>query len=189
MKYESLKPTISLTVIALVAALALALANHVTAPKIEARQKQSKAEQRQMVMSEADDFVQIDDLGAANPDGAILEAYTATKGGAAIGYVFNLSSNGFGGPVNVTVGVGSDLTITGLRIGDNSETAGLGSRAANPEFYTQYEGKSGDPALTVNGSGANNIDGLTSATITSTAVTRAAQIAWDAAKLLQEKGA
>ncbi len=186
---DRIKPTISLTIICLVSAFLLAIVNQMTAPTIAARQEQAKAEQRQMVMPEAEKFVKHEDQGDLQPGSLVQAVFIAQKGDAVIGYVFDVVSNGFGGPVNVTVGVNMDLQITGLRVGENSETAGLGSRAANPDFYEQFKDKSGDPPLTVNESGQNNIDGLTSATITSRAVTTAAQSAWECAKALINKGA
>ena len=121
-------------------------------------------------MAEADSFEPIENIENYDKTGMVQAGYIAMSGGEAIGYVFDVVNNsGFGGPMAVTVGVTNELKFSGLRMGDNSETAGLGSRAAEPAFYEQFADKSGDPVLTVNASGENNIDGLTSATITSTA--------------------
>lgn len=188
MKKDRLLPTISLTVICLVAALLLGLVNNVTAPVIAQRTADAKAAQRKVVMQDAEKFEKVDVPKDAELSDMVLEAYKATKGGETVGYVFDVSSNGFGGPISITVGVDKDLHFTGVRIGDNTETAGLGSKSTDPKFYKQYDGKSGDPALTVNASGENNIDGITAATITSKAVTKGAQAAWNAAKALVGKG-
>ncbi|HHX37513.1 MAG TPA: FMN-binding protein [Clostridiaceae bacterium] len=190
MNKNAIKTTLSLTIICVFAALFLGIVNHITAPVIAARQEADRAQKRQEVMAEADRFEPIENISDYDASGMVREGYIAMVGDEAIGYVFDVvSDSGFGGPIAVTVGVTNDLIFSGLRVGDNSETAGLGSRAAEPAFYDQFVEKSGDPALTVNGSSANNIDGITSATITSSAVTGAAQSAWNTAQAIQEEGA
>ena len=82
---------------------------------------------------------------------------------------------------------------TGLRLISNTETPGLGANAANPAFTDKFAEKTGTPALTVvkagMGSGAENeIDAIASATITSTAVTKAAQAGLDVAAQLTKEG-
>ncbi len=184
------KPTIALTLIALVAAVLMAVVNGITAPVIAARTEQELSAQRQEVMAEATEFEELTDSSVVAGREDIEACYVALNNGEPIGYVFNVTTNGFGGPMSVTVGVSNDLTVTGLRIGEHSETAGLGSKAGEPKFYEQFAGLSGDPAMTVNEDGApNNIDGITSATITSRAVTAAAQSACDAAAELVGEGA
>jgi electron transport complex protein RnfG len=71
-----------------------------------------------------------------------------------------------------TVGVDNDGVITGISVGGSSfsETAGLGARAKEAWFAEQYIGKASPIALTKDG---GEIDAITSATITSRAVTTA----------------
>ncbi len=72
---------------------------------------------------------------------------------------------GFGGPVKVTVSMKPDRSIAAITIGDESfaETPGLGARALEAEYREQFIGKT----LPLN---AQDVDILTGATITSTAV-------------------
>ncbi|GDY26079.1 electron transport complex subunit G [Agarivorans sp. Toyoura001] len=53
----------------------------------------------------------------------------------ASGYVVQLSAKGYAGPINLLVGVNAELSITGVRVLNHSETPGLGDKielAKNP---------------------------------------------------------
>jgi len=91
--------------------------------------------------------------------------------GSAAGYVSTGTVTGFGGPVEVTVGTDAAGVITGVRVGGANfqETAGLGAKAKEPAFYEQFAGKEYPVDLTKNG---GEIDAITAATITSSAVVR-----------------
>ena len=95
--------------------------------------------------------------------------------GNAAGYVVNVTSkDGFGGDITITVGVSEDKKVTGMEFLTINETAGLGMNAQNPEFMDQFIGKEGSFNLVKDGaSGDNDIQALSGATITSTAVTNA----------------
>ena len=104
--------------------------------------------------------------------------------GKALGYVVTSTSNeGYGGAIKITVGykAGEDgsLTSTGISFLTLSETAGLGMNAEKPEFKDQFAGKTTDPlTLTKSGNaGASEINAMSGATITSTAVTNAVNAA------------
>ena len=75
-----------------------------------------------------------------------------------------------------------DGTVAGVAILDVSgETPGLGQNAAKESFYSQYAGLKKGVSLLKNGARAENneVDAVTGATITSTAVTRAVNAALD----------
>mgnify|MGYP003095539398 CR=1 FL=1 len=71
------------------------------------------------------------------------------------------------------IGVSSDLKVTGISFPDTlPETAGLGQKATLPEFYEQFKGKGTKLSVKKGGgAGENEIDAISGATITSTAVT------------------
>lgn len=87
-----------------------------------------------------------------------------------IGYVAVAKSKGYGGDVQIMIGVNLDLTIAGIEILSQSETAGLGANCENPEWLSQFVGKSGELAVSKDG---GEIDAITASTITSRAVTKA----------------
>ena len=86
----------------------------------------------------------------------------------------------------MAVGVDESGAVTGVSIVDMSETSGLGANASPESFRSPYVGKSGSVALRKQG---GEIDALTGATVTSTAVTRGVNAALAAAAELIREGA
>lgn len=96
--------------------------------------------------------------------------------GNVAGYVVNVTSKeGFGGEVSISTGISPDGQITGMEFLTINETAGLGMNATKPEFMNQYVGKTVESfELTKEAAQADNqIQAISGATITSTAVTNA----------------
>lgn len=112
-----------------------------------------------------------------NVNGAVI---ARNADGKKIGSVITaVSKEGYGGEIEVSVGILDDGTVTGIEILSINETAGLGMRATEPEFKDQFKDiKPGKFVLTKeNPSG--NIDALSGATITSKAVVAAVNTALD----------
>ena len=95
------------------------------------------------------------------------------------GYVITTTDkDGFGGNIQITVGIKKDGTINGVSILSISETAGLGMKAKDdPSWGKQFAGKKVESFSVVkDGSGSGDdakIDAISGATITSKAVTGA----------------
>ncbi|MDE6829711.1 MAG: RnfABCDGE type electron transport complex subunit G [Lachnospiraceae bacterium] len=180
-----LKNTLILTMITLVAGLGLGLVYEVTKAPIAQAQETAKKEAWQMVFPEADinDFeqVELDEKAAGKAladmgvNGTIDEACTVGD----MGYVVTATDkDGFGGSIQVTVGITSDGTVNGVSILSINETAGLGMKAAEPAFYGQYEGKQTEKfVVSKDGGDGEPIDALSGATITSRSVTGAVNAA------------
>ena len=106
-----------------------------------------------------------------------VEAVDAS--GEALGYIFNITtSKGYGGDIQLTVGIQSDGTVSGYSVLSISETAGLGMKAKDdPSWGKQFAGKKVESFSVVkDGSGSGDdakIDAISGATITSKAVTGA----------------
>ena len=84
------------------------------------------------------------------------------------GYVLELETAGYAGPMMLWVGVTNEGRVSGLTVRDHGETFGLGRGAqTGVPFLIQFIGTSGEAAV------GENIDALTGATVTSKAVTRA----------------
>ena len=99
-----------------------------------------------------------------------------TSGGDILGYAASVSPLGFGGALDMMVGASdSDGDNRGnedsLSFGD---TRVLGSRVDDPDYLSQYTGKSGTLSL------GNGIDAITGSTISSKAVLEAANRALSA---------
>lgn len=159
-----------LFLICAVAALMLSVTNNITAPVIEQRNIQANNESRQAVLQDAEEFKQVENVKGD----LIEEVYQGTNGGEVVGYTIKTTPKGYGGKVEVMVGISNDGKITGVKIGNHSETPGLGSKASEPAFKDQFNGKSTEKPLTVvkgKASHDNDIAAISGATITSNAVT------------------
>ena len=95
--------------------------------------------------------------------------------GALLGYVLTVTSTkGYGGKITMTMGVSRDDVLKGVEFLTISETPGLGMNAKEDKFKSQFkDAKVGQYSLSKrNISGDTEIDAISSATITTTAVTR-----------------
>lgn len=161
------KTAISLFVICAVAAGLLAAVNSVTESKIAANAAETANEARKGVLPAADNFEE-----KTLDDGTVY--YKGTSDGETSGYVFTVSSSGYGGEIELTVGINSDGAVTGLTILSINETPGLGMNAKKDSFISQYIDKSGSLSVVKNKTPGNSeILAITSATVTSKAVTNA----------------
>lgn len=153
-----------------VAALALGATNQVTAPVIEQRNIQANNELRKDVLSEATDFKQVD----VKQTDMIVEVYEGTNGSETVGYTVKTSPKGYGGAIELIVGISKDGKISGINIGNMSETPGLGTKSKDAPFKDQFKGKPAKELKLVKGSasGEEEIQAISGATITSTAVTK-----------------
>ena len=154
---------LSLFRICAVAAGALAYVNSVTAPTSAATNAAAADKARGEVLSSADGFEE-----KTAPDGTVY--YVGKSGEEAVGYVFTTSAKGYGGDVEIMTGVNADGTVAGISILTINETPGLGMNAKKDSFRDQFKGKSGELAVSKDG---GEIVAITSATVTSRAVTKA----------------
>lgn len=154
-----------LCIISVIAGLALGFTNALTEDVIAANDAAASELARKTVMSEADEFVELQ-LAEGSELGY---CYEAKKGGKTIGYVAMASANGYGGVIEVTVGVDMNGIITDISCGgsDFSETAGLGAKVKDAAFTDQFAGKEAPVALTKNN---GEIDSVTAASRSSNAV-------------------
>lgn len=150
----------TLLLISAVVAGLLGLVNHITADKISAiNAEKTAASMRQVLPAES-----YTELAYTGSDPVVAKLYEA----AGSGYVVEVTPSGFGGTIDMVVGVGTDGTVTGISIVSMSETSGLGANASRDSFRSQFVGQSGTLAVSKDG---GTIDALTGATITSRAVT------------------
>ena len=94
--------------------------------------------------------------------------------GQMLGYVLTVTdSEGYGGDIQLSMGVRMDGTLNGISILSISETAGLGMNANTDAFKGQFADKNVEQfTYTKNGASADNeIDAISGATITTNAVT------------------
>lgn len=97
----------------------------------------------------------------------------ADENGMAAGFIVLVTNSaGYGGDIQMAVGVSVDGSIQGISFLSISETAGLGMEAQNDEFLSQFIGKHvGQFTYTKTGSTSDSeIDAISGATITTSAV-------------------
>lgn len=172
---EIIVPAVSLFLICVVVTALLALTNAVTAPKIDALAVETQEASKKQVLSSAASFSEEKQV---ENDGVSYTYYDGlASDGSVIGYVFVTSAKGYGGDISVMVGVLGDGTVAGVNILSINETAGLGMNAKNQSFLDQFLGKSGEIGVAKNNPSDTEIQALTGATITSSAMATAVNTA------------
>ena len=195
MKKQSgfIKDAIILFAITLISGLILGFVYDITKAPIAAAAKAAKNEAYAVVFPDAKDFDENDaekakiaetademsgkGFGHVNID-AVVDA--KDKSGNNIGRVITATSkDGYNGTVQLSVGIKSDGTVVGITFLTLAETPGLGMRAGEKNFYSQFANKNTKEFKLVKGSagGDNEISAISGSTITSSAVTNAVNAA------------
>lgn len=179
------KNALILTAITLVSGLLLGGVYEITKEPIQASKEKAKQEAYKSVMSDAEEF-ETDNSFDEKKAEKILEknkingcylsevAVGKDKSGKEIGYIItSTSKEGYGGEIQISVGVSMDGTVTGIEILSINETAGLGMQATEPAFKKQFENVKTDKFEVKKDNPKGNVDALSGATITTRAVTNA----------------
>ena len=177
-----LKLGLNLFVICAVAAGLLAGTNQITAPLIEKRNEDANNKARQTVLPDATEFKALSSDDYKNEsDVEVVEVYKGIKGSEVEGYTIKVLPKGYGGEIELMVGIKVDGTVSGINIGEISETPGLGARSKEEDFYGQYAGKPATQLEVVKSgdAGETEIQAISGATITSKAVTKGVNTAVD----------
>ena len=184
MKNTIIKDALAITIITLIAGLALGTVQEITKEPIARQEQAAKEEAYRLVFEDADTFEVVregtDEQLRAYLDQNGYEAQSVdelmlakSSDGVVLGYALTVtSSEGYGGDIRFTMGVQSDGTLNGISILSISETAGLGMRATTEEFQKQFRNKK-EEAFTYTKSGAeepSQIDAISGATITTNAM-------------------
>lgn len=192
---DLIKPAAILFLICLIVSSALGLTYTVTKNSIELRSTQDAEAARNEVLPAADTFKIVDDWQNTDWDlkdkDMVKSAYYASKNQLAVGYVFDIVTKGYGGDIKLTIGIDLEQRVTGVKIGENKETPGLGSKVSDKPFLSQLVNLKPQQELVVVKQKKNKpeeIEAISGATITSKAVTRGVQAAINATKVLQAKG-
>ena len=171
-----IRTLLTLLLFGAVVAFLLGLVNKVTADPIADHQA-AKTRAAMKAVLPSNEYSQV--LYSGDP--LVKSVYTAGDQG----WVIEVTPSGFGGTIDMLVGVDTTGAVTGVSIIKMSETSGLGANAARESFRSQYVGKSGSVKLRKQG---GEIDALTGATVTSTAVTNGVNTALAAVGDLMKEG-
>ena len=172
-----------LTAFTLVLGLILGVVYNITLPAITAANEATTKAAYQAVFEDAGEFADVDGFdSAAATEVVTAEGYSDTidnvveakdASGATLGYVITVTAkDGSQGSITFSVGIQNDGTVNGYSITSISETPGLGMKAQEEEFYSQFEGKNVEKfEVTKTGeAGDNMINAITGSTITSKAM-------------------
>lgn len=192
-----LKDTLILFAITLVAGLGLGFVYNVTSDARAKQEEKTKIAAYESVMpglagfdeidfdaAEADKYI-ADKIKSNEKDNSIstIKAYNAAvdnvvkatdKDGKELGYIVTITDNeAYGGSIQMTVGILSDGTVKGISFLSINETPGLGMKADEDTFKGQFADKKADyfEYTKSQPSADNEIQAISSATITSNAVT------------------
>ena len=187
MKNKIIKDALALTLITLVAGVALGGVYEITKDPIARQEAQAKAEAYEQVFTDAAAFEEIemdDTLIQTIRDQLDQEGYKAQsieevmraedQSGETLGYAFTVvTSEGYGGDIQFSMGVQNDGTLNGISILSIGETAGLGMNADTPAFKDQVVGKQVEKLqYTKNGATQDDeINAISGATVTTNAMT------------------
>lgn len=172
------KLTLVLFLITTITAGLLGLVNAVTYKKIAEINVEKTTNAMKVVMPDATAFDKTEYKGK---DTLVATAYVAKKDSENLGYVIEVKPSGFGGEIDMVVGISAQGKVTGVSIINMTETSGLGTKANDDSFRNQFTGKSGKQAVNKDG---GTINALTGATITSRAVTKGVNSALEAVRTL-----
>ena len=167
---ENIRLGLILLLITGVAAFLLGGAFEITKAPIAASIEADKQAAMKEILPTADKFEKAD----VKANDKVSEVNAGMKGTEIAGYAIKVAPKGYGGPVEIMVGLSADGKVTGIKILSHTETPGLGANAPEPKFSDQYKNKPTKDKLQVVKtvpSKENQIQAITGATITSKAVT------------------
>ncbi len=188
---EILTVSLKLFLITAVTSLLLATVNKVTTPIIAENTKALEVAAKQEVLPTAGEFMtsEVPELAFEDVTIDALSVGLDKKGGSILGYVVTATSpKGYGGDIRVMVGIDKDLKVLRVKIMESSETAGLGANASKPRFIDQFIGAESKLTVVKGEAKQGEISAITSATVTSKAVTSCVNAALDAATAKSKSG-
>lgn len=196
------KDALILTAITLISGCLLGLVYEITKNPIAKAQYNAQQKAYQAVFEEAESFENyegFDEAEAAevvagsgyteNTINGAVEAKDAS--GNTLGYVITLTSHaGYGGDITFSVGITREGVVNGYSITSIGETAGLGMKAKEEKFSSQFREKNADSLEVVKGTAANEnqIEAISGATITSKAMTNGVNAALAYFRAISEGG-
>ena len=189
-----IKDTLILFAITLVAGLGLGLVYNVTANSRAMQEERLRLKHTIQLCRglEVSILVSFDSVAAdkyikeqinKNETEKTIKSYNATidevikakdKSGNDLGYIITVTDNeAYGGSLQMTVGIKDDGTVMGISFLSLSETPGLGMKAKDDDFMSQFSNKKVDffKYTKSEAKADNEINAISSATITSNAVT------------------
>ena len=164
-----MKSIVTLFLVCVISSGVLSGVYYFTKPKIENINQQNSWSMSKKMFSSLVSSTDNLKVKSVNHEGIeVLEVY---DGESLVGVnVPSYSDQGYGGRIDLLVGI-KDCAVVDYEILKDNETPGLGSHAKDPEFRSQFNGKNLTNFNWKVKKDGGDVDAITSATITSRAVT------------------
>ncbi|MFA4931734.1 MAG: FMN-binding protein [Caldisericia bacterium] len=186
-RWQMIKLGLILAMYTIVGCVGLAFVYNSTSKTIAQRQEADLQAGLHEVFPRATGFTPTDTVKSTNPKVIFDAAYTADGPSGPLGIAVKVRGGSYGGLTTLIVGVSTDGTITGVKVLENKDTPGLGANAASPTYYvdkatrTTFPGQFAGKRLTDPFVVKEDVLAITSATITSRAITSLVQAVGKAA--------
>lgn len=173
---EIARLVIVLTIICAVAAASLSAVYTLTKEPIERAAREEKLAAMRQIVPGFDNEPDVETVLLPNGkddkgNDVTRTYYVARKGKEVIGVMFETSSAaGYGGTINVIVGVTLEGAVTGVVVLKHSETPGLGTKITNPEWLAKFAGRTLENTKWAVTKDGGDIDYTSGATISPRAV-------------------
>ena len=177
MNNNILRPCLILFIISALCVSALAYVNEITKAPIAAQEKLAIDNAYKELFPTSSDFKE-DEVSA--PEGSVITKITGVyTGDTKDGEIISIGQKGYGGTINLMVGIKQDGSLAAVKVLSHSETPGLGAYCESPSFTDQFKGKGSFPleVSKTKTTAENEVEAIASSTITSKAVTDAVNTA------------
>lgn len=155
-KLKEFYPVIFITIVVFISIGLLAMTNAITEEKREWQKEQAITNTLQNMFPDMTEFSLEEDV------------YLILDEGQTIGYAYLALGKGYGGSINILVGLEDKDTIKGIDIIEHIESPGLGAKITEDEYRNQYNNlEIIESTMKFDG---GQIDAITGATISSRAV-------------------
>ena len=154
--FKEIFPVIFITIIVFVSVGLLAFTDSLTRDMREWQREQKIMRMLNEMYPEMSDYTFEDDI------------YTVSAGETEVGYAYMTVGRGYGGYIDILVGLENETTLRGISIIRHLESPGLGAKITENEYRDQYVGLNINDAMLKYDGG--QIDAITGASISSRAV-------------------
>lgn len=182
---ETIKLGLILLLITAIAGGVLAFTNSFTGPIIAEMEKEESFGAFFDIFPDVDDFLEVEEslleeITSDNSD--IKEVYEVIEGEDIVGYALITSTGGYGGDITTITGINIEGSLAGIKVTDNSETPGLGTKIEEDDFSDSFKEKSTEDILigVDSPSEDNEVQIIAGATISADGVIKGVNIAREA---------
>jgi electron transport complex protein RnfG len=180
-KKKILRLGLILFTVAAITGVILGIVYEITLDPIRKTQERLRGEALSGALPEARSFSQVELVPDAAPIIVDVRKALAEDGKRLAGYCLTVTPKGYGGPLEIVVGITETGKLRAIRVLSHSETPGLGAKAPLPAFSGQYENREAEGLILVKGAPSKDdeVQAISGATITSSAVTCGVNAALD----------